>query len=369
MRSSQTSTAAPGTITSPVADERGRWPGESDAQIRYATAADGTSIAYWTVGQGAPLVYLVGGPWTHVELARHPACRSWYDRLAATYRLVRYDARGTGLSQRAALDYSLDARVLDLEAVVDALGLRSFALFAALDAGPVAVTYATRHPERVARLVLWCSWARTADLASSRLGAWVSLIEQDWDLGTDTCAHLALGWSAGETGREAAQALRELVTPETLRSALQAVSAFDVSALLPRLRLPVLVLHRDRVPWLPLALARELTRRIPDARLRVFDGESVAPYLGDAGAVAAALEAFLAAGVQPDTDHTTPTGLTRREVEVLRLLAAGQTNQEIAQTLYVSVRTVERHVANIYGKIGARGRANAATYALAHGLR
>jgi pimeloyl-ACP methyl ester carboxylesterase/DNA-binding CsgD family transcriptional regulator len=314
-------------------------------------------------------VYLVGGPWTHVELAHHPACRSWYDRLTAAYMLVRYDVRGTGLSERAVHDYALDARLRDLEAVVNALGLTSFALFAALDAGPVAVAYATRHPERVARLALWCSWARTADLASPRLGAWVSLIERDWDLTADACAHLALGWSAGETGRAAAQLLREQVTPETLQSALRAVSAFDVSALLPRLRLPVLVLHRDRVPWLPLALARELARRVPDARLRVFEGESVAPYLEDADAVAAALEAFLDAGGQSGTDRAWPDGLTRREVEVLRLLAAGQTNYEIAERLYLSVRTVERHVANIYGKIGARGRASAATYALAHGLR
>jgi DNA-binding CsgD family transcriptional regulator/pimeloyl-ACP methyl ester carboxylesterase len=274
-------------------------------------------------------------------------------------------------------DDALDAQVLDLEAMVNALGRGSFALFAALDAGPVAVAYATRHPERVARLVLWCSWARTADLASPRLGAWVSLIERDWDFSADACAHLALGWSAGETGREAAQTLREQVTPDALRSALRAVSAFDVSALLPRLRLPVLVLHRDRVPWLPLALARELARCIPDARLRVCAGESVAPYLEDAGAVAAALEAFLDAGAPPGADHTNPddltrpnpAGLTRREVEVLRLLAAGQTNHEIAQTLYLSVRTVERHVANIYGKIGARGRASATAYALTHGLR
>ena len=369
MRSSHKGTPAPGTITSPVSDERGRGQGDWPPQIRYATATDGTSIAYWTVGEGAPLVYLVGGPWTHVELARHPACRSWYGRLAAAFRLVCYDARGTGLSQRAVHDYSLNARVLDLEAVVDALGLSSFALFAALDAGPAAVAYAVHHPERVARLVLWCSWARTSDLTSSRLGAWLSLIERDWDLTVDACAHLALGWSAGETGREAAQRLREQVTPQALRSALRAVSAFDVSALLPRLRLPVLVLHRDRVPWLPLALARELARRIPDARLRVFEGESVAPYLEDAGAVATELEAFLGAGVQPGPDRTNPDGLTRREVEVLRLLAAGQTNQEIAQTLYLSVRTVERHVANIYGKIGARGRATATAYALAHGLR
>ena len=358
----------PWRIPSTVAGESATRHAERDPQIRYATAADGTSIAYWTVGTGAPLVYLVGGPWTHVELGRNPECRSWYGRLSAQYMLVRYDARGTGLSERDVQDHSLEARMLDLEAVVDALSLNSFALFAALDAGPVAVAYATHHPERVARLMLWCSWARTSDLTSPRIGAWLSLIERDWDLTADACAHLALGWSAGETGREAAQLLRERVTPEALRSALSSIAAFDVCALLPRLSMPVLVLHRDRVPWLPLGVARDLARRIPDARLRVFEGESVAPYLEDADAVADALEAFLDPWVEPGTEQTWPDGLTRREVDVLRLLAAGRTNHEIAAALYLSVRTVERHVANIYGKIGARGRASATAYAFAHGL-
>lgn len=143
--------------------------------------------------------------------------------------------------------------------------------------------------------MLWCSWAGTADLTCPRLDAWRSLIERAWDLTADACAHLALGWAAGEAGREAARLLWEQMTPETLQSALQAVSAFDVTALLPKLRQPVLVLHRDRVPWLPLGIAQARpphTRRAP-ARVR---GESVAPYLEDADAVAVALEAFLDAG-------------------------------------------------------------------------
>src|SRR5919199_6269767 len=147
MRNSQKGEVSPGKILSTgVTGESGTRHVERDPQIRYATAADGTSIAYWAVGKGAPLVYLVGGPWTHVELGRNPECRSWYGRLSAEYMLVRYDARGTGLSERDVQDHSLEARMLDLEAVVDALSLNSFALFAALDAGPVAVGYPTHSP-------------------------------------------------------------------------------------------------------------------------------------------------------------------------------------------------------------------------------
>ena len=141
-------------------------------RIQYARAADGVSIAFWTLGRGTPLVYLAGGPWSHVELWDIPECRRWYERLAEQRMLVRFDVRGTGLSERDVSDYSLEALLLDLEAVVDRLGLARFALFGAADAGPVAIAYAARHPERVARLVLWCAWARGADVQSPRIRAW-----------------------------------------------------------------------------------------------------------------------------------------------------------------------------------------------------
>ena len=202
---------------------------------------------------------------------------------------------------------------------------------------------------------------------------------------TDTCAHLALGWPAGEVGRHAAQRLRESVTPEAARAALEAMGEFDVADLLPRLKVPTLVLHRGDIPWLPVDIARELASRIPDARLSILEGESTAPYLGDIEAAASAIDEFLGEGAQertarreadsPISEHEESgaargysDGLTTREVEVLRHLAGGKTNDEIANELFVSVRTVERHVANIYAKIGVRGRANATAYALTQNL-
>jgi pimeloyl-ACP methyl ester carboxylesterase/DNA-binding CsgD family transcriptional regulator len=355
-----------------------------EPRIRYATTADGVSIAFWTLGEGTPLVYMAGGPWGHVELWDIPQCRRWYERLAQERMLVRYDVRGTGFSERDVSDHSLDALVADVEAVVDRLDLDRFAMFGAFDAGPVAVAYAARHPERVAHLILWCSWARSSEMRSPRIRAWLGLIDQDWELMTDTCAHLALGWPAGEVGRHAAQRLRESVTPEAARAALEAMGTFDVTSLLPRLKVPTLVLHRSDIPWLPVIIARSLASRIPDARLRVLEGESTAPYLGDTEAAASAIDEFLdeaervapwEAGVAAGTEreesrpgYINAGGLTAREVEVLRLLAGGKTNGEIAEELFVSVRTIERHVANIYAKVGARGRANATAYALTHGL-
>jgi pimeloyl-ACP methyl ester carboxylesterase/DNA-binding CsgD family transcriptional regulator len=356
-----------------------------EPRIRYAITSDEVSIAFWTLGEGTPLVYMTGGPWGHVELWDIPECRRWYERLAQERMLVRYDVRGTGYSERDVSDHSLDALVADVEAVVDRLELERFDMFGAFDAGPVAIAYAARHPERVSHLILWCSWTRTSEIRSPRIRAWLGLIDQDWELMTDTCAHLALGWPAGEVGRLAAQRLRERVTPETARAALEAMGTFDVTEHLPRLEVPTLVLHRSDIPWLPVDIARELASRIPDARLSILEGESTAPYLGDTEAAASAIDEFLdeseervapweasvAAGTEQEESHAgyaNAGDLTSREVEVLRLLAGGKTNGEIAEELYVSVRTVERHVANIYAKIGARGRANATAYALSLNL-
>ena len=362
-------------------------PGPMEPRIRYATSSDGVSIAYWTLGEGKkPLVCLAGGPWCHVESWYVPECRRWYERLAQERMLVWHDLRGTGWSERGVSDYSQEALVADVEAVVDRLGLDEFGVLASVDAGPVAVAYAARHPERVSRLVLWCSWARTSDLISPRMVAWFGLMDQDWELTTDMCARIALGWSVGEAGRDAAQYLRESVAPEAMRAALAAVGTFDVTELLPGLETPTLVLHRRNIPWLPVDIARSLASRIPDARLMVLEGEATAPYLGDSETVASAIDEFLGEGKEgrpqqlrqadsppSEGNGSGPTrgythGLTEREVEVLRRLADGKTNDEIAEELFVSVRTVERHVANIYAKIGSRGRANATAYALTHNV-
>ena len=362
-----------------------------DPTVRYAKATDGTSIALWTLGTGEPLVYMAGAPWCHVELLQIPQCLRWYQLLSENRMLVRYDGRGTGLSDREVTDYTLNAQLLDLEAVVDYLGLDKFRLFGAANAGPVAIAYAARYPDKVSRLVLWCAWARGSDILSPRIEAWRGLLDHDWQLMTDTCAHLALGWAEGEVGRLAAENLRDSITPRAFRAALEAIETFDVSSLLPEVKAPTLVLGRPGVSWIPGEAARGLASGIPDARLALLEGESTAPYLGDMEATAAAIEQFLdqdhqavvssrgtristpsgpELGAEPSlkSDLTPPDGLTYREVQVLRLVAGGRTNNEVAAELVLSIRTVERHIGNIYSKIGARGRADATVFALTQGL-
>jgi pimeloyl-ACP methyl ester carboxylesterase len=271
-----------------------------DRNITYARAADGVQIAYWTLGEGQPLLYMAGGPWNHIEIWDVPQCRNWYERLAENRMLIRYDVRGTGLSQREVPDISLDGYVADLEAVVGELGFDRFSIFAAGDAAPAAISYAVANPDRVSRLVLWCAYARGADFQTSpRIQAWRGLIDQDWDLMADTCAHIAFGWQEGDIGRLAADGFKANITRETAQIALETTIQTDVTALLPELRVPTLVLHRDAISWLPQEIALTLAANIPDSHLAITQGETTAPYLGDVESLVNVVDAFLRDGTAP----------------------------------------------------------------------
>jgi pimeloyl-ACP methyl ester carboxylesterase len=266
-----------------------------EPRIQYAQTADGVSIAFWVIGEGRPLVWLMTLPFSHIQLEwQMPDIRRWFERLAQRRKLIRYDNRGSGLSDRDVTDYSLDAYVLDLEAVADRLGLEQFDLFAIYHSGPMAIAYAARHPERVSHLVLWCSWARGSDVAGSPLIQTMrGFIRQNWEAYTETAAGAHLGWSEAESAHRFAALLRESVTPEAAQAALEATTQFDVTDLLPQLRTPTLVLHRRELRFPDANVARRLATRIPDASLVVLEGASMAPYLGDAEAMYRTVAGFL----------------------------------------------------------------------------
>ena len=268
-----------------------------EPRIQYAQTADGVSIAFCVMGEGMPLVMMPNVPWSHVQLEwRVPGWRRWHEGLAQKRMLVRYDCRGSGLSDRDVTDFSLDAYLLDLRAVVDRLGLQRFALVGPINAGPVAIAYAARHPERVSHLLLWCSWARTRDTASPQLRGWRRLLDVDWETYTQTVAHALMGWSVGEPAHRYAALIRESITWEAARAAVGANREFDVTALLPQVDSPTLVLHRRQVPLPDVDVARGLASRIPHARLALLEGTAGWPGLGDMGAVLAAIDEFLGEG-------------------------------------------------------------------------
>ena len=113
------------------------------------------------------------------------------------------------MSTRDVGDFSLDTQLLDLEVVVNRLGLERFALFAPMLAGPVAIAYSTRHPEQVSHLILWNSFTRGSSLISERIQATGAPMNTDWELYTETVAHAVLGWSAGEPARQATALIRK----------------------------------------------------------------------------------------------------------------------------------------------------------------
>jgi DNA-binding CsgD family transcriptional regulator len=217
-------------------------------------------------------------------------------------------------------------------------------------------------------------------MSSRQTQALLSLIEQDWDTFADTAAHQWLGWSAGAAGRSMAEAIRGAVTPQVARATLQAASATDVTERLPAVAAPTLVLHRRDMAQIPLDVPRSLARDLPRGRLVVLDGAQPSLFMEDSGAVVRLLVDFFCDGIEPAgkpanmaraaADHAAPAshGLSQRELEVLRLLAAGESNRQMARRLGLSPHTIERHVANLYRKIGARGRADATAYALRNGL-
>jgi class 3 adenylate cyclase len=282
-----------------------------EPRIQYAKTADGVSIAFWTLGEGMPLVAPWLSPFSHVQFELHvPEFRGWYERLAEGRRLVRYDPRGTGLSDRGVADSSFDAHLLDLQAVVESVGLERFALFAAGPGGPAAVAYAARHPERVSHLILWCSYARGSEMwGSARAKAMNALRESDWELYTETYARVFGGWSEGERARQYAASMREWVTPEDFSAFNEPLGGVDVTELLGDVKAPTLVLHRRGLTMPGMEAARNLAARIPDARLALLEGTAQSPWEGDMEAIALAFDEFLGEGEATGVPMPAPSGL------------------------------------------------------------
>jgi class 3 adenylate cyclase len=283
-----------------------------EPRIQYTKTSDGLNIAYWTLGEGMPLVHL-SVAFSHAQLEwQTPECRRWYERLADGRKLVRFDYRGFGSSERNVTDFSVDAVVRDLEAVIDRLDQEKIVLLGPQHFAPVAIAYAARHPARVSQLILWCAWARGADwLRSPQVQAFRASLNMDWVFYTEAAAQVVLGWSAGDPARRYAALARDSVDPETHRGLIiPSLNEWDVTPMLAQVTSPTLVLHR-RQYVVDVNVARGLASEIPDARLVLLEGESGAPYLGDAESVLNAIMEFLGAPVAPARGISElPSGMT-----------------------------------------------------------
>src|SRR3972149_3860721 len=267
-----------------------------EPRIQYAKTKDGVSIAFWTLGEGMPLVHMPSTPYNPTLRVWHtPEGRRWCERLAEKRRFVRYDNRGFGHSERDVANFSLDALILDLDAVVDRLAPEKVALFGYVQSGPVAIAYAARHPERVSHLILWCTSARGSDFFESDAQREVmsELAQKDWTYFTESLAQSTFGWSGGEEARQYAAYLRESATPAALRAAWDAGFKVDVTDVVSEVTSPTLVLQRRGVTLPGMNVAHGLAARIPNARLAVLEGKLLVPYDDDMDETIATIDEFL----------------------------------------------------------------------------
>jgi class 3 adenylate cyclase/pimeloyl-ACP methyl ester carboxylesterase len=242
-----------------------------EPRIQYAKTSDGVSIAYATAGDGPPLL-VVPGPFSHVQ-AIWETLAHVYQPLAERFHLVWYDGRGSGLSDREALDFPMDAMIRDVEAVIESAGLTRFAMVAYSDAVPIAVTYAATRPEKISSLVLADGWMKHSDFHQNPAAvvAAEALRSGDWTVFTETLARVLIGLENQELAGQIAVYFRECVEPEAFRCAQSNMEAWDVSALLPRVSAHTLVVHNRNNRFLPVQVGQRLAARIPYARFQVVD--------------------------------------------------------------------------------------------------
>jgi pimeloyl-ACP methyl ester carboxylesterase/DNA-binding CsgD family transcriptional regulator len=334
--------------------------------VQYVTTHDGYSIAYSMTGAGQPLVFLPLGL-NHIQLAWKQDGRisGWLAELASRFRLVQYDTRGEGMSQRGlTAKHRMADYETDLEAVMGRLGPEPAVLLGYFYSAHVALRYAIRHPERVRALILVSS---SLLISAWPLDSLLRLAEQNWD------AMLHNWVPPTATPEERAGYLAFFKETRTQADWLISAAAFSVSRIddvVTQVRTPTLVMHPRDFLWLAPQESAKLAAAIPEARFSLIDG--VLP-LGEAAQGVAAIEAFLADLTPLDAPSAGDRGtlrdsLSAREVEVLRLVASGRSNQQIADELVISLNTVARHVSNIFVKTGAANRAEAAAFAARRGL-
>lgn len=352
-------------------------------RITFCSARDGARIAVATVGKGAPL--LRTGPWfSHVEFdAVSPLWTHWLRELSRFNTYIRYDQRGCGLSDWAVPSLSFEARVSDLEAVVDALGLKQFALFGMSQDGAAAIAYAARHPQRVSHLILLGTNAsgvlRREVTAQQREEAQMleKLIRIGW--GRDNPAFrqvfttMAIPDGTVEQQRWFNDFQQIAAAPQQAAVILETLHQLDVISLAQAVRVPTLVFHARGDACVPFEEGRRLAALIPSARFVPLASRNhvlleTEPVWGQ---FLTELRAFLADGRHPSAPSSRLAklaGLTPAEHQVFGLLARGLDNVAIAVQLGKSPKTVRNQVSSILSKLQARTRAEAIVLARDAGI-
>lgn len=262
--------------------------GELRQEIQFCTTADGVRLAYATLGSGPTLIKAAN--WlSHLDLDRHsPIWRHWLAELSRGRRLVRYDERGTGLSDWSVERLDLEAWIADLEAIVAATTDDPFDLLGISQGAAVAIGYAVRHPERVRRMLLYGGyargWAQRPDQgdATERRRALVTTTRLGWSQENPAFRQVWTSQFIPEASAEEMRSFNELqrasTSAENAARFLEAFGEIQIEPLLPQVRIPTLVLHTRRDAAVPFDEGRRLAAGIPGARFAALDsGNHILP--------------------------------------------------------------------------------------------
>ena len=276
-------------------------------QTRYVRARDGVSIAYQVVGDGERDIVFVPQTFSAVEaLWEHPTVARFFARLGGLGRVILYDRRGTGMSDRTGGTATLEEQVDDVRAVMDAAGAERADLIAIMEGGPMAMLYAATAPERVRSLTLYAGFARSvraddypaAWTAEERAAAMAVMVEE-WGQG-GFAARFAPSHADDATLRDWLGKLQRMALgPGEAAAAMELNGRLDVRHVLETIRVPTLLLHRTDDAGIRIEHSRYLAEHIPGARLVELEGHDTLPFLGDSAAVVGEIDEFLTGDRRP----------------------------------------------------------------------
>ena len=298
-------------------------------QTRYAEA-DGVHIAYQTVGDGPRDLLFVPGFVSNLELWWDEAAAARFlERLATFSRVILFDKRGTGLSDRVADVAVLERRVDDLKVVMDAVGAQRAVVVGASEAGPTCAVFAATHPERVSALILvgaMARWTSAPDYPWARSALTYKMImrsmQASWGTGISMPLYAPSRWTDAGLRSWWARLERTGASPGGLRALLEANMSLDVRPVLPSIRVPTLVLHSVRDRAVKVGGSRYIASVIPNAKLVELPGGDHVFFGADADAILAEIEEFVT-GVRPrpEPDRVLATVLFTDLVGSTELLA------------------------------------------------
>ncbi len=260
---------------------------------KFFMTRDGVRIAYAEHGRGVPIVY-VRGWMSHLELLLdRPNFRAFIDALAEEHRVIRYDMRGNGLSDRSGMKIDLRHLVDELEDLVNHLELDEFILWGASFGGPVAMAFAARHPNRVAKLILDGTYARGKEVAKPIQRLMIIIAFRLFPEMAFFLLSNATNPASNKNSQATLEIGQKMVEPKTAASLYRLGLSVDVSKYLPEIESPTLVVHSNQSQSIPLRLGKDLADAIRNAEFRGIDSEGQNTWEGNLPELLASVSEFL----------------------------------------------------------------------------